>query len=32
MVPIGMSQYDCPNERNCMVDNNNKRELTQKLP
>ena len=23
MVPIDMSQYDCPYERNCMIDNNN---------
>ena len=22
MVLVGMSQYDCPNERDCMVDNN----------
>ena len=25
MVPIDMSQYDCPYERNCMM--NDKREL-----
>ena len=30
MVPIGMGQYDCPHERNYMM--NDKRELIQTLP
>ena len=30
MVLIDMSQYDCPYERNCMM--NDKRELIQTLP
>ena len=23
MVPVGMSQYDCPYERNCMMNDKN---------